>query len=109
MIKLWMDECQCASFFAQSAQTPVTAMRQSSTFEPVCCSTSERVSAGSSSQLMSLTAPQMRQMKCAWGSVPEIKAFQSVVDADGIDRALVLEHGEVSIDRRERQVRDGGA
>ena len=38
----------------------------------------------------------------------EIKAFQSVVDADGIDRALVLEHGEVSIDRRERQVRDGG-
>ena len=30
----------------------------------------------------------------------EIKAFQSVVDADGIDRALSLEHGEVSIDRR---------
>ena len=38
----------------------------------------------------------------------EVKAFEAVVDADGIDRALSLEHGEVSIDRRERQVRDGG-
>ena len=33
------------------------------------CSTSCRVSAGSSNQLMSLTAPQTRQMKCACGSV----------------------------------------
>lgn len=31
----------------------------------------------------------------------EVKAFEAVVDADGIDRALSLEHGEVSIDRRE--------
>ena len=64
-----VDGDYCVSFFMQAAQTPLTAMRQVSTLAPVCCSTSCRVSAGSSSQLMSLTAPQTRQMKCACGSV----------------------------------------
>ena len=64
-----VDGDYCVSFFMQAVQTPLTAMRQVSTLVPVCCSTSCRVSAGSSSQLMSLTAPQTRQMKCACGSV----------------------------------------
>ena len=38
----------------------------------------------------------------------EVKAFEPVVDADGIDSAIGLEHGEIPIDRRERQIGDGG-
>ena len=97
MIKLWIDECQCASFFTQPAQTPVTAMRQLGAclpfnlgkrilgkFEPV--NITDRAAD---------TADKMR----VWVGA-EVKAFEPVVDADGIDRALSLEHGEVSIDRR---------
>ena len=38
----------------------------------------------------------------------EVKAFKPVVDADGIDCALGLEHGEIPIDGCERQIGDGG-
>lgn len=97
-----MDECQCASFFAQSAQTPVTAMRQP--FD---------LRAGLPFDLRKGIRRKLQPVDVAdraadaadevrVGIGTEIKAFQSVVDADGIDRALVLEHGEVSIDRRER-------